>query len=123
MLPEPAAIVRLFCSVEDDESAASKVTALFVVVSVVAVPAVTAPRKRCAPAEVSVAVSMRVVPVTSSEARPVMASVVLLESPRMALPTTFNANLFVPSSPRTVLRKETTLPVSVVAARSSTAFE
>ena len=85
--PVPAATINALLAEAAESSAAPKVIALLVVVSVVDVPRVTSPWKFWVPVVVRVAVSMSVVPLTSSEARPVTVSFVLLGLPNSALPT------------------------------------
>ena len=91
--PLPAATIRALDSVAAESSVVPKVIALLVVVSVVVVPRVTSPWKFCVPVVVSVAVSISVVPLTSSEARPVTVSFVPLGLPNSALPTTVSVLL------------------------------
>ena len=84
--PLPAATIRPLASLAAESRAAPKVIALLVDVRVVAVPRVTFPWKFCAPVDVRVAVSISVVPLISSEARPVTVSPVAPGSPNSALP-------------------------------------
>ena len=85
--PLPAATINPLDSVAVESSVVPKVIVLLVVVSVVVVPRVTSRWKFCAPVVVSVSVSISVVPLISSEARPVTVSFVPLGLPNSALPT------------------------------------
>ena len=91
--PVPAATISALVSVAAESSVVPKVIALLVVVNVVVVPRVTSRWKFCEPVVVNVAVSISVVPLISSEARPVTVSFVPLGLPNSALPTTVSVLL------------------------------